>query len=223
MVHHATAGDLDRRGVGDVPTLTVAEYHSLPWRKRLAYRLFRNPLVMFTLGPLWSMLIGPRMVSRKSPPQVRASVIRTNIALAVLVGALCAVVGWQEYLLVQGPSILMAASAGVWLFYVQHQFEDVYWESSDRWSYADAALRGSSHLVLPKVLQFFSGNIGLHHVHHLSARIPQLQPSARPRRESDAPRRPNDLPARRHPRDPAEAVGRRAAASRDVGGSAGHP
>ena len=172
VVHHATAGDLDRRGVGDVPTLTVAEYHSLPWRGRLGYRLFRSPLVMFTFGPLWSMLIGPRLVSRKARPQIRASIVRTNIALAVIVGAICALVGWQEYLLVQGPPILLAGSAGVWLFYVQHQFEDVYWESSDRWSYADAALRGSSHLVLPKVLQFFSGNIGLHHVHHLSARIP---------------------------------------------------
>ena len=170
--HHATAGDLDRRGVGDVPTLTVAEYNALPAPKQLAYRLFRNPLVMFTVGPLWSMLIGPRLVSRKMRPHIRASIIRTNVALIVIVGGLCALVGWQEYLLVQGPPILLAGSAGVWLFYVQHQFEDVYWESSERWSYADAALRGSSHLALPKVLQFFSGNIGLHHVHHLSARIP---------------------------------------------------
>ena len=170
--HHATAGDLDRRGVGDVPTLTVAEYNALPAQKRLAYRLFRNPLVMFTIGPLWSMLIGPRFFSRKMRPHIRTSIIRTNVALVVIVGGLCALVGWQEYLLVQGPPILLAGSAGVWLFYVQHQFEDVYWESSERWSYADAALRGSSHLLLPKVLQFFSGNIGLHHVHHLSARIP---------------------------------------------------
>ncbi len=172
IVHHATAGDLDRRGVGDVPTLTVAEYHALPWRQRLGYRLFRNPLVMFTVGPLWSMLIGPRLVSRKMKPRVRASILWTNAALVVIVGALWALVGWQEYLLVQGPAILLAGSAGVWLFYVQHQFEDVYWETGERWSYADAALRGSSHLVLPQPLQFFSGNIGLHHVHHLSARIP---------------------------------------------------
>ena len=170
--HHATAGDLDRRGVGDVPTLTVAEYNALPAQKRLAYRLFRNPIVMFTIGPLWSMLIGPRLVSREMRPRIRASIIRTNAALVVIVGGLCVLVGWQQYLLVQGPPILLAGSAGVWLFYVQHQFEDVYWESSQKWTYADAALRGSSHLVLPKVLQFFSGNIGLHHVHHLSARIP---------------------------------------------------
>jgi omega-6 fatty acid desaturase (delta-12 desaturase) len=99
-------------------------------------------------------------------------VIGTNVALAVLVGALCWLMGWRDYLLVQAPTVLLAGSAGIWLFYVQHQFEDAYWESADGWSYADAALRGSSYLKLPKVLQFFSGNIGLHHVHHLSARIP---------------------------------------------------
>ena len=127
---------------------------------------------MFTLGPLWAMIIGPRFFSRSMRPRIRRSIIATNLALLVIVGGLCALVGWQAYLLVQGPAILLAGSAGVWLFYVQHQFEDVYWEDSDSWTYADAALRGSSYLVLPKVLQFFSGNIGLHHVHHLSARIP---------------------------------------------------
>jgi omega-6 fatty acid desaturase (delta-12 desaturase) len=171
-VHHATAGDLDRRGVGDVATLTVAEYRALSRGRRLGYRLFRSPLVMFTVGPIWSMLIGPRLFSKSMRPRIRRSIIATNLALVVIVGGLCALVGWQEYLLVQGPAILLAGSAGVWLFYVQHQFEDVYWEDSERWTYADAALRGSSHLVLPKILQFFSGNIGLHHVHHLSARIP---------------------------------------------------
>jgi omega-6 fatty acid desaturase (delta-12 desaturase) len=103
---------------------------------------------------------------------MRRSVIGTNIALAVLVGMLCWLVGWRDYLLVQAPTVLLAGSAGIWLFYVQHQFEDTYWQSADVWSYADAALRGSSYLKLPRVLQFFSGNIGLHHIHHLSARIP---------------------------------------------------
>ncbi len=105
-------------------------------------------------------------------PRIRRAVRWTNVALAVLIGGLCWLLGWKEYLLVQGPVALLAGAAGVWLFYVQHQFEDVYWESSDQWSYADAALRGSSYLKLPRVLQFFSGNIGLHHVHHLSAKIP---------------------------------------------------
>jgi acyl-lipid omega-6 desaturase (Delta-12 desaturase) len=171
-VHHATAGDLDRRGVGDVLTLTVAEYWTSTWRRRLGYRLFRNPLVMFGLGPIYGMILHPRLVPRSARPRIRRSVIATNVALAALVGGLCLVVGWREYLLVQTPMVLLAGATGVWLFYVQHQFEDTYWQSAGDWSYADAALRGSSHLRLPKVLQFFTGNIGLHHVHHLSTRIP---------------------------------------------------
>ncbi len=171
-VHHATSGDLDRRGVGDIPTLTVAEYHARSWWRRLGYRLFRNPLVMFGIGPIFALVLQPRWAYSSARPRLRRSVIGTNIALAVLVGTLCWLVGWREYLLVQVPTVLLAGSAGVWLFYVQHQFEDTYWESAEGWSYADAALRGSSYLKLPKVLQFFTGNIGLHHIHHLSARIP---------------------------------------------------
>ncbi|HEY4809834.1 MAG TPA: fatty acid desaturase [Solirubrobacteraceae bacterium] len=171
-IHHATSGDLDRRGGGDVRTLTVSEYRALPSRAQLAYRVFRNPLVMFGVGPIVALLVGPRLVSRSARPRMQRSVIGTNIALAVLVGALCWLMGWRDYLLVQAPTVLLAGSAGIWLFYVQHQFEDAYWESAGDWSYADAALRGSSYLKLPRVLQFFSGNIGLHHVHHLSARIP---------------------------------------------------
>ncbi|HEV2874247.1 MAG TPA: fatty acid desaturase, partial [Thermoleophilaceae bacterium] len=171
-VHHATAGDLDRRGVGDVPTLTVAEYRALPSQKRLGYRLFRNPLVMFGLGPLYAMVIQPRLVSRSARSRIRRSVIGTDVALVVLIGLLCWLVGWREYLLVQVPLVVFAGAAGIWLFYVQHQFEDTYWQSADEWSYADAALRGSSYLKLPKLLQFFTGNIGLHHVHHLSTRVP---------------------------------------------------
>ena len=171
-VHHATAGDLDRRGIGDLPTMTVAEYRSSSWQKRLGYRLFRNPLVMFGIGPIYAMVVQPRLVSRSARPRTRRSVIGTNVALAVLIGALCWLIGWREYLLVQAPTALLAGATGVWLFYVQHQFEGTYWESTDGWTYADAALRGSSYLKLPKVLQFFTGNIGLHHVHHLSARIP---------------------------------------------------
>jgi omega-6 fatty acid desaturase (delta-12 desaturase) len=172
-IHHATSGDLDRRGGGDVRTLTVDEYLALAPRAQLAYRLFRNPLVMVSIGPIVALVIGPRMIARSARPRMRRSVIGTNIALAALVGALCWLIGWRDYLLLQTPTVLLAGSSGIWLFYVQHQFEDAYWErSADGWSYADAALRGSSYLKLPKVLQFFSGNIGLHHVHHLSARIP---------------------------------------------------
>lgn len=171
-VHHATSGDLNRRGVGDIRTLTVAEYHSLPWRGRLSYRLQRNPVLMFGLGPLIAMVIGPRIVAKGARPRMRRSVLATNLALAAIIGGLCWLIGWRDYLLVAGPPALLAGSAGIWLFYVQHQFEDAYWESASDWTYADSALRGSSYLKLPKVLQFFTGNIGYHHVHHLSARIP---------------------------------------------------
>lgn len=172
LVHHATAGDLERRGVGDLPTKTVAEYQALSPRGRLAYRLFRNPLVMFGIGPIFALVVQPRIVPRTARPRIKRSVLTTNLMLVLLVGSLCWLIGWQQYLLVQLPTVMLAGATGVWLFYVQHQFDDVYWESGERWSYADAALRGSSYLKLPKVLQFFSGNIGLHHVHHLSARIP---------------------------------------------------
>jgi acyl-lipid omega-6 desaturase (Delta-12 desaturase) len=171
-VHHATSGDLDRRGVGDVPTLTVAEYRAAGLWKRLGYRLFRNPLVMFGLGPIWALVVQPRLFSRTERPRIIRSVMITNVVLAAVVTGLCLLVGWQVFLLVWFPPALLAGSAGVFLFYVQHQFEDAYWQSSDDWSFDEAALQGSSYLRLPKVLQYFTGNIGLHHVHHLSARIP---------------------------------------------------
>ncbi len=171
-VHHATSGDLDRRGVGDVMTLTVEEYARLAWWKQLAYRLFRNPLVMFGIGPLYALVLEPRWGIPSRRPRIVRSVMGTNLAIGLVVGGLCWLIGWQSFLLVQAPSVLLGGALGVWLFYVQHQFEDAYWQSGDEWSYADAALRGSSFLKLPKVLQFFTGNIGLHHVHHLSARVP---------------------------------------------------
>jgi len=171
-VHHATSGDLERRGVGDVLTLSVAEYRARSWRGRLGYRLIRNPLVMFGLGPVFAMVVGPRLVASGARPRMRNSVLATDVALAAIVGGLCLLIGWQDFLLVWAPAALLAGSVGIWLFYVQHQFEDAYWQSSADWSYADAALRGSSYLKLPRVLQFFTGNIGLHHVHHLNARIP---------------------------------------------------
>jgi acyl-lipid omega-6 desaturase (Delta-12 desaturase) len=171
-VHHATAGDLDRRGMGDVDTLTVAEYLALPWPRRLGYRLMRNPFVLLVLGPLWALLLEPRLVPGWARRRFWRKIVATDVALVVLVGTLCALAGWRAVLLVQLPSAMLAGAAGVWLFYVQHQFEDVYWQPHERWSYAESALRGSSYLKLPPLLQFFTGNIGLHHVHHLSARIP---------------------------------------------------
>lgn len=171
-VHHGSSGDLDRRGTGDIATLTVEEYLARPWKSQLGYRLFRNPVVMFGIGPIWSLMIGPRVWSNKMRPRQRRSILATNLVLALLIAAISWLVGLQAWLLVQIPTAVLAGTLGVFMFYVQHQFEDVYWESSDRWSYADAALQGSSYLKLPKLLQFFTGNIGLHHVHHLSAKIP---------------------------------------------------
>jgi omega-6 fatty acid desaturase (delta-12 desaturase) len=171
-IHHATAGDLDRRGVGDIPTLTLEEYAARSRGGQLTYRLFRNPLVMFGFGPIIAMMIGPRIASRSLRPRLRHSVLGTDLALAVVIGGLCWLIGWKDFLLIWAPSSLLAGSAGIWLFYVQHQFEDAYWKQSSDWSYIDAALHGSSYLKLPRVLQFFSGNIGLHHVHHLNAKIP---------------------------------------------------
>jgi acyl-lipid omega-6 desaturase (Delta-12 desaturase) len=171
-VHHGAAGDLDRRGTGDVMTMTVAEYESASRGGKLAYRLFRNPLVMFGIGPIWSLVIQPRIPPKGARKQLWRSTMLTNLAVVAYVGAFCLLVGPLTYLLVMAPIVMIAGGAGVWLFFVQHQFEDVYWESGERWSYADAALQGSSYLKLPQPLQFFTGNIGLHHVHHLNARIP---------------------------------------------------
>jgi acyl-lipid omega-6 desaturase (Delta-12 desaturase) len=171
-VHHGAAGDLDRRGTGDVMTMTVSEYEAAPLGKRLAYRLFRNPLVMFGVGPIWALVIQPRIPPKGGRKELWRSTMLTNLAVVVMVAAFCLLVGPLEYLLIMAPIVMIAGSAGVWLFFVQHQFEDVYWESGENWSYADAALQGSSHLKLPQPLQFFTGNIGLHHVHHLNARIP---------------------------------------------------
>lgn len=172
IVHHAHAGDLDQRGTGDVMTMTVSEYHRAPLRQRVAYRLFRNPLVMFGLGPVMAMIVGPRRMPGNAKPAVRRSIHQTNAALAVIVGGLCVLMGWQDFLIVWAPAALLAGSAGIWLFYVQHQFEDAYWQNSDGWSYTDAALQGSSYLKLPAILNFFTANIGLHHVHHLNPRVP---------------------------------------------------
>jgi omega-6 fatty acid desaturase (delta-12 desaturase) len=171
-VHHATSGDLDKRGVGDLPTLTVAEYRARSRRGQWAYRMLRSPAIMFGVGPVVAMIIGPRIVARGAPERMRNSVIRTDVALAVIAGLLVWTIGLGDLLLVWAPGALLAGAAGIWLFYVQHQFEDAYWQRAERWSYADAGLRGSSFLDLPQPLRFATGNIGYHHIHHLSVRIP---------------------------------------------------
>ena len=171
-LHHASSGDLDRRGTGDIWTLTVQEYLEASRWKRFAYRLARNPVVLFVVAPLYLFLIKHRFAVPKASPRERDSVYWTNLVILGMAAGLSWFFGIKEYLLLQLVIMMAAGSAGVWLFYVQHQFEDVYWERRDDWDYTTAALRGSSFYKLPKVLQWFSGNIGFHHIHHLSPRIP---------------------------------------------------
>ena len=171
-IHHSSAGDLDRRGTGDVWTMTVQEYLESSRWKRFAYRLARNPIVLFIIAPLFLFLIWQRFPSLKADRRERHSVYAMNVAILAMAIILSRVFGFQAYLLIQLIVLMVAGSAGVWLFYVQHQFEGVYWERGDDWNYTAAALQGSSFYKLPRILQWFSGNIGFHHIHHLSPRIP---------------------------------------------------
>ncbi|WP_282201326.1 fatty acid desaturase [Collibacillus ludicampi] len=171
-VHHATSGNLDRRGIGDIWTLTVEEYLALPPLKRLAYRMYRNPLIMFGLGPSYVFLIKYRFNRKGAKMKERLNTYLINLGIAVVTGLLCWTIGWKTFLLVQGPVFLISSLFGVWLFYVQHQFEGTYFEKGDKWDHMNAALRGSSFYKLPKVLHWFTGNIGFHHIHHLSPRVP---------------------------------------------------
>ena len=172
-LHHASSGDLGRRGHGDVPTLTVREYRAKTPRQRFLYRVIRHPALLLLGGPIHLML-GQRFRARSTATGTKQinSVWATNAGIVLLVSAALWLLGWKTVLIVYGLPYYLAAMAGVWLFYVQHQFEDAYWTSHGAWDYATAALRGSSHLALPAPLRWFTGNIGLHHVHHLAPRIP---------------------------------------------------
>jgi omega-6 fatty acid desaturase (delta-12 desaturase) len=171
-LHHSTAGDLDRRGMGDIWTLTVQEYLESSRWQRFAYRLARNPVVLFLIAPLFMFLVKHRVPKADASQRERDSVHWANLAILGMVAGLAWIFGLKAYLLIQLMVTGIAGSAGVWLFYVQHQFDGVYWERGEEWDYAMAALKGSSFYKLPKVLQWFSGNIGFHHIHHLSPRIP---------------------------------------------------
>src|ERR1043166_4545717 len=171
-VHHASSGDLDGRGTGDVWTLTVQEYLEASRGKRFAYRLARNPVVLFVIAPLVLFLVKHRFPNSKASKRERHSVYWTNLGILGMAAAMSWVFGIEAYVLLQVMVVAVAGSVGVWLFYVQHQFEGVYWERRDDWDYTTAALQGSSFYKLPKILQWFSGNIGYHHIHHLSPRIP---------------------------------------------------
>ena len=173
-LHHAGSGNLDRRGIGDIDTLTVREFLALPKGRRLLYRLYRNPIVMFGVGPAYLFILRHRlpMGLMHSGWQPWLSAMATNVAIAALVATMIWLVGVGPFLLVQLPITLIAASIGVWLFYVQHQFEDTFWAHDEGWNFHEAGLYGSSHYDLPSVLRWFSANIGIHHVHHLCSRIP---------------------------------------------------
>jgi acyl-lipid omega-6 desaturase (Delta-12 desaturase) len=172
--HHATTGNLDRRGTGDLDTLTVREYRALSWLGRLKYRLYRHPLIMFGVGPAYLFLLQQRLPVglMRNGWQPWASTMATNLAIAVIVAVLTWFIGIKAFLLVHLPITLLAGTAGVWLFYVQHQFEHTMWDRDDSWDLRQAALHGSSHYELPALLRWFTANIGIHHVHHLSSRIP---------------------------------------------------
>jgi omega-6 fatty acid desaturase (delta-12 desaturase) len=176
-VHHATSGNLDRRGIGDLDTLTLAEYRALSPFQRLKYRLYRHPLVLFGLGPGWMFLIRQRLPSSHRLRHWRewVSVLSTDAALAAVLATLLLTLGPGPILLGVLPVVLLAASIGVWLFYVQHQFEDAYWETQRSWDFKSAALQGASFYDLPPVLHWLTGNIGFHHIHHLASRIPNYR------------------------------------------------
>ena len=173
-LHHASSGNLDRRGIGDITTLTVEEYNALGFWRRLGYRIYRHPIVLFGIGPAWLFIVCHRLpvtsAMRGDLPWL--STMGTNLGIALVYGAMMYAVGPVTFLAIHLPIVALAASLGVWLFYVQHQFEETHWERQPEWNHQEAALEGSSFYDLPRPLMWLTGNIGIHHVHHLSSRIP---------------------------------------------------
>lgn len=174
-IHHATSSNLDKRGIGDIDMLTVDEYLEKSKLGRLGYRLYRNPIVMFGLGPLFMVLILNRFNRKDAKRKERLNTYFNNIALLVICTTLILIFGWSTFLLVHGLTLFVAGSLGIWLFYIQHTYEDSYFEVDSEWDYVKAAVEGSSYYKLPKVLQWITGNIGFHHVHHLSPRVPNYK------------------------------------------------
>ena len=173
-IHHATSGNLDRRGIGDIDTLTVREYLELPTHRRVLYRLYRNPIVMFGLGPAYMFLVRNRLPlgMKHGGREYWLSVMGTNLSITLGAAGMIWLLGAGPFLMVHLPILLIAASIGVWLFYIQHQFEETHWAESDDWQLHEAALHGSSYYDLPRLLHWLTANIGMHHIHHLSSRIP---------------------------------------------------
>ena len=178
-IHHANSGDLDRRGrgQGEIRVMTVDEYQAADWKARLKYRLYRNPFVLFCIGPAFEFMISQRFPSivPKNWKRERWSIHLTNLAALAFIAALCWSLGTKEFLIIQVPVMVIAAQIGVWLFYVQHQYEEAFYERADDWDYVQAAMAGRSHNRLPRLLQWFTASIGLHHIHHLDSRIPNYR------------------------------------------------
>jgi len=176
-IHHASSSNLDKRGYGDIDTLTVAEYEALSYAKRLGYRIYRNPFfLMLVGGPVHFAIMQRYPTAFKKPSlQMWMSVMGCNLFMALLYGGLIWYIGWKPFVMMALPVALIATSVGVWLFYIQHQFEDTMWEHEQHWDRKTAALYGSSYYALPKVLQWFTGNIGIHHIHHLCSAIPNYR------------------------------------------------
>ncbi|MGB6407818.1 MAG: fatty acid desaturase [Planococcus donghaensis] len=171
-IHHASSGNLDKRGVGDIWVMTIEEYVEASKWERFKYRMYRNPLVMFGFGPLFLVLISSRFNRKDARKKERNNTYLINISLVVIYTLLILAIGWQAFVIIQGTTMFVAGAFGIWLFYVQHTFEDSYFEDENEWDYVKAAVDGSSYYQLPKVLQWVTGNIGFHHVHHLSPRVP---------------------------------------------------
>ncbi|ARK24716.1 fatty acid desaturase [Sporosarcina sp. P37] len=171
-IHHASSSNLDKRGVGDIWVMTVEEYQNASKFERLGYRMYRNPLVLFGLGPLYLVLIAGRFNRKDARKKERLNTYLINMILVAVYAVLIVAIGWKAFLLIQGTMMFTAAALGIWLFYIQHTFEDSYFEEESDWDYVKAAVEGSSYYQLPRVLQWATGNIGFHHVHHLAPRVP---------------------------------------------------
>lgn len=174
-IHHATSSNLDKRGIGDMWIMTVDEYISASVWTKIAYRLYRNPILMFLIGPIYIVLFTNRVNRKAARKKERLNTYLTNVLIVGLCSFMCWALGWEKFALVQAPIFYLSSMAGIWLFYVQHQFEDTYFEPDENWDYVKAAVEGSSFYKLPKILQWITGNIGYHHVHHLSPRVPNYK------------------------------------------------
>lgn len=171
-IHHASSSNLDKRGIGDIWIMTIDEYVEASKWQRLSYRLYRSPIVMFGFGPLYLVLVSSRFNRKDARQKERNNTYLTNISIVVLYAVMISIVGWQSFLIVQGSIMFIAGALGIWLFYIQHTFEDSYFKEESEWDYVKAAVEGSSYYKLPRILQWLTGNIGFHHVHHLAPRIP---------------------------------------------------